>query len=248
MLFTLVLLAVAAAGPAVAHSTLDKKSVPANTDVEVSVQAPVEEVNAYNQRLILEVPDGFVVLSCGEVQDFACTQSRAENPKRTVLTWERTEPGQPIPFMTDRFPFRMHTIDKAGKYAFEVNQFYSNGTAAHWDGPPDSDRPAPVLTVTAAGTAPVTNTTAKPHEGSPAVGPGNTAASSRTTTTAPATSVTTAVEVQAPTTTAAGESPQATLALEKSDGNGGPSWPLVGFLAAGLAAAAVVVWRRRRRI
>ena len=232
-----------------AHSTLDKKSVPADTDVDITVNAPVEEVNAYNQKIILEVPDGFRVLSCGAVEGFACAQSSATGPTRTLLTWERTRPGQRIPFVTDHFPFRMRTVVTPGKYRFDINQFYSNGTVAHWEDPENGDRPAPVLTVTAVGTPAVTNTTAAAHDGSPA-SPSTTAASrpieARATTTA-------AIETVEPETTTSAALPTTTTAALTlavgADDDSAAGIPLVG-VTVGLVAVSGLgagILRRRRR-
>jgi hypothetical protein len=41
----------------------------------------------------------------------------------------------------------VHTPKQRGEYPFQVNQYYADGSAVHWDGPPDSDTPAPVLQV-----------------------------------------------------------------------------------------------------
>jgi hypothetical protein len=125
MLLAVVLLALG--GPASAYSTLDTKSVTANTDVTVTIEAPVEALRADNEKLIVEVPDGFHVLRCGGVDDFSCTQSTVEGPHRTWLTWQRTTRGKAPSVRADHFPFRMHTIEQPGKYVFVLHQFYSDG-------------------------------------------------------------------------------------------------------------------------
>lgn len=162
-----VLLLLAAVTPAGAHSTLDKQSVPADTDVELVVQAPVEEAGAYNERIVVEVPDGFTVRPCVKPPEgFRCFLRPAANPPRTLITWERTEePDVTVPFATDELPFRTRSHSKPGLYAFKISQFYSNGAEAHWDGPPGSENPAPVLEVTPDPGA-TTTTTSPPSTGS----------------------------------------------------------------------------------
>jgi hypothetical protein len=145
--FALLVLAVPAA---IAAGTLDKSTVVASTDVAVTLKVSVEQLGAYDDHVVLEVPNGFRVLACAKTTDFACTQSTADKPSRTLLTWKRTTPGAPVPLAEDQFPFRMHTIDKAGSYVFAVHQFYSDSTRADW---------APKLTVTAAAAKPATTTT-----------------------------------------------------------------------------------------
>lgn len=113
---------------------MDEKPVAASSDVTVTVAASVDELNAYNQKLTVEAPAGFRMLSCGHVDGFTCTTGRS------LVTWQRSAPGQPVPLATDNFPFRMHTIDKPGKYTFVLTQVYSDGK---------SERATPVLQVTA---------------------------------------------------------------------------------------------------
>jgi hypothetical protein len=147
-MLALVLLAVAT--PTWADAALEQKAVPANADVTVAIAASVDKLGVYNDKLTVEVPDGFRVLSCGQVDGFKCAQAPATGPPRTLVTWQRTAPGQPVPLATDHFPFRMHTIAKAGKYAFALTQTYSNGEAAH---------SAPMLQVNPAAAAPARTTT-----------------------------------------------------------------------------------------
>jgi hypothetical protein len=132
------------ARPAWAQPSMDHNSAPASSDVTVTVAASVDELNAYNEKLTVEAPTGFRMLTCGRVDGFTCTTSRSG------VTWQRSAPGQPVPLATDNFPFRMHTIDKPGKYTFVLTQLYSDGK---------SERATPVLQVTAAPPSPSTTAT-----------------------------------------------------------------------------------------
>lgn len=240
------LLLVSLAPGAFAHSSLDKRSVPADTDVALVVSAPVEEINAYNEKVVLEVPDGFRVLSCAAPDGFKCATSAAADPPRTLVTWERTEPGQRIPFTSDQLPFRVRTIATPGRYAFEVNQFYSNGAVARWDGPEGSDHPAPVLEVTAKGTPAVTNTTAPQHDGPPATRETTTTTAGAPTTT-DAGSATTALNA-ADTTTTTRRAAAALAAGEAVDeGDGGSSAGTVAPVVVAVAGAAAFGARALRR-
>lgn len=161
------LVAALGAGVAGAAGTLNKSSVPADTDVDFILNAPVEILVGYNEKVVLTVPDGFRVLSCGAINDYTCAQTAAANPSRTLVTWQKTSPGQEFVVPTQEFPFRMRTIGVAGKYKFEVEQFYSNGEVQRSNGPEGSPNPAPMLTVTGASTPAVTNTTTPPQDFSP---------------------------------------------------------------------------------
>lgn len=157
------MLTVLGAGAADARGTFDKTTAPTDTDVSITVTATVEELVGYNEKVTVEVPDGFRVLSCGTVTGFTCTVTAVSSPKHTLVTWENTAPsGQEFLVPTSEFPFRMRTIATAGKYRFDVNQFYSNGNEVHSDGPEGSPNAAPFLTITG-GTAPTTPTTSVPQ-------------------------------------------------------------------------------------
>lgn len=243
-----VVAAVASVTSASAHSTLDKKSVPADTDVALAVNAPVEELNAYNQKIVLEIPPGFRVLRCEKTRDFDCAVTPPDAGGRSLITWNRPSAGQPVPFVTDMFPFSVHTVATPGKYVFEINQFYSNGTAAHWDGAEDSDHPAAVLQVTGKGTPAVTNTTAAPHDGSPAT-PSPSALRTTSSTTSPAPTTTTTVTpdtLAADTTTSDPRRPSIAVDVTKGGGTSpaGPIALVAGIV--GATAVGVAVLRRRR--
>jgi hypothetical protein len=136
---------------ALAAGTFEKSNAPANADVDVALNASVENLGIYNARVVLDVPSGFRVLACPETTDFRCTQSVAGRPSHPVLTWTRTTPGAPVP-VADRLPFRMHTVDRAGQYVFSVHQYFSDDT---------SEASAPKLTVTAPPGRATTTTTVK---------------------------------------------------------------------------------------
>lgn len=160
-----ILLALGALGAGVAGAvgTLDKKSVPANTDVDLVLNAPMEQLVGYTEKIVIAVPDGFRALSCGAPAGYTCKQSAATNPTRTLITWENPQPtGAELITPTANFPFRIRTIATPGKYKFDVEQSYSNGQVARYNGGEGQPNAAPILEVTGAGTAPVTNTTAAP--------------------------------------------------------------------------------------
>lgn len=148
------------AGVAGATATLDKQSVPGNTNVDLVLEVSVEELVGYNQKIVMAVPEGFDVLACTAPAGYTCTKAAAANPTRTVVTWNNTSP-QPNEFgltPTVRFPFRLRTISTSGDYKFDVEQTYSNGASTQWKGAKGSANPAPILTVTGTA-APVSNTT-----------------------------------------------------------------------------------------
>ncbi|MDQ3947106.1 MAG: DUF1775 domain-containing protein [Actinomycetota bacterium] len=128
-------------GVARAHATFVNGSAPANADQTVTLDVPEEKgPDIHNQKVIVEVPGGFTVSACSTPAGWACGSQAAKG--RTVVTFSRG--GSPV---ETRFDLHVHTPAKPGDYPFQVNQFYDDGSAEHWDGPPDSGNPAPVLRV-----------------------------------------------------------------------------------------------------
>jgi uncharacterized protein YcnI len=140
---TIVLAAALAAVPGVAwaHASFVNGSAPANADQTLTLDVPEEKgPDVHNDKVIVEVPGGFNVTGCSTPAGWACGSQAAKGG--TVVTFTRG--AAPV---ETRFDLHVHTPAKPGDYAFQVNQFYDDGTAEHWDGPPDSDTPAPVLRV-----------------------------------------------------------------------------------------------------
>ena len=141
--------AVVAAGLAAVPTTawahaefVGRDAVPADSDETLTLDVPEERGPAmHNAKVIVEVPGGFSVVSCEPKPEWSCAPS--ESGGRAVITWTRTAGADP----DGHFTFRVHTASRPGSYPFEVNQFYVDGESARWDGPPDSDSPAPVLRV-----------------------------------------------------------------------------------------------------
>ncbi|MGH9036129.1 MAG: hypothetical protein ACRD0O_10220 [Acidimicrobiia bacterium] len=128
-------------GVAWAHASFVNGSAPANADQTLTLDVPEEKgPDAHNQKVIVEVPGGFTVAGCSTPAGWACGSQAAKG--RTVVTFSRG--AAPV---ETRFDLQVHTPAKAGEYPFQVNQFYDDGSAEHWDGPPDSETPAPVLRV-----------------------------------------------------------------------------------------------------
>ncbi|MGH8993599.1 MAG: DUF1775 domain-containing protein [Acidimicrobiia bacterium] len=138
-LFAVVLVAVP--GVAWGHATFANDRAPANADQALTLDVPEERgPDVHNQKVIVEVPGGFTVAGCSTPGGWACGSE--ESKGRTVVTFTRGS----APVETG-FNLQVHTPARAGDYAFEINQFYDDGSASRWDGPPDSDTPAPVLRV-----------------------------------------------------------------------------------------------------
>jgi len=137
---------VLAAVPAAAwaHAAfLSSGSVPANSDQKLTLNVPEEKgPNVHNTKVVFVVPSGFSVSGCDQKPQWSCTVSGASNG-RTLVTYTRSSGSD----ADARFTFGVHTPG-GGDYPFQTNQSYSDNSTVRWDGPPDSDTPAPVLKVT----------------------------------------------------------------------------------------------------
>jgi uncharacterized protein YcnI len=157
------LLVVVGAAAAWGHASLDKSSVPAGSEQTLTARVPVEKVS-HNVRIVIEVPAGFTVRGCPPKENWACAVSPRQGQPGTLVTWSRTAGVDA--FLDDSYPFSLRVTTTPGRYPFEINQFYADGSVENWDGPPGSAKPAPVLEVTGAAT-PVASNSALPTEHGP---------------------------------------------------------------------------------
>jgi uncharacterized protein YcnI len=134
---------VIAAFPAAAwaHAEFEgNPSVPANSDQKLTLNVPEEKgPNVHNTKVVVVVPSGFSVSGC-EKSGWRCEVAPASGG-RTTVTYSREAGGSDT-----RFSFGVRTPGP-GEYPFATNQTYSDNSTARWNGPPDSENPAPVLKV-----------------------------------------------------------------------------------------------------
>ncbi len=128
-----------------AHPTfVSSASVPPNSDQKLSIHVPEENgPGVHNTKIVFVLPSGFADARCDAKPQWDCTVSSAGNG-RTAVSYTRTA-GNTV---DDRFTFSVRTPGNRGDYPIPTNQTYSDGSTVRWSGPPNSDTPAPVLTVT----------------------------------------------------------------------------------------------------
>jgi uncharacterized protein YcnI len=138
---------VVAAVPAAAwaHAVfVSSSSVPANSDQKLTLNVPEEKgPDVHNTKVVFIVPAGFSVSGCDPKPQWTCAVSPASGG-RTLVTYTRSTGTDP----DGRYSFGVHTPRQGGDFPFNTNQTYSDNSTVRWDGPPDSDTPAPVLKVT----------------------------------------------------------------------------------------------------
>jgi uncharacterized protein YcnI len=139
--------AVVAAFPATAWAHpvfLGSSSVPANSDQKLTLDVPEEKgPNVHNTKVVFVVPAGFSVSGCDPKPRWKCAEAPASEG-RTTVTYTRSSGDDP----EARFSFGVRTPGQPGDYPFATNQTYSDDSTVRWNGPPDSETPAPVLKVT----------------------------------------------------------------------------------------------------
>ncbi|HVL94646.1 MAG TPA: YcnI family protein [Solirubrobacteraceae bacterium] len=159
-----------------AHVTIQPRELPAGGFTVINVRVPNERDDASTTKVDVQLPDGFVFASYQPVPGWKVrlTREKADRPieiegeryeeqvARVTISGGRIAPGQ---FMDFPLSVRMPDGDAGTKLTFRALQTYSSGEVVRWIGSPDSDEPAPQVTLTAAaghgatapaaGTAPV---------------------------------------------------------------------------------------------
>jgi uncharacterized protein len=151
---------------AFAHVTIQPDEVPAGGFVRLDVRVPNEQEKANTVKVDLQLPPGFVEASYEPVPGWT-VQVKTRKLAQPVQTDDgpvSEEVGEIVwtaqgdqsgiaPGQFVDFPLSVQIPGKAGDtLTFKALQTYSNGDVVRWIGPPDSDEPAPRVTVTAAAT------------------------------------------------------------------------------------------------
>jgi uncharacterized protein YcnI/protein-disulfide isomerase len=163
-------LATAAAGvlaipaTASAHVTVQPKTAAAGAYTVESVRVPNETDDAVTNKIVVQFPEGFAEVSYQSIPGWTAkvTKERLATPVRTddgevtegvkTITWTSGAKTSGIkPGQFQDFPLSVQIPGRAGDtLTFKALQYYSDGSVARWIGPPDADKPAPQVQVTAA--------------------------------------------------------------------------------------------------
>jgi uncharacterized protein len=156
------------AAPAIAsaHVTLQPDAVPAGGFTRLDVRVPNESDHAATDKVEVQMPDGFVFASYVPVAGWKTNvkTEKLDQPVKTddgsidsqvkTVTWTATDdaaairPGQ---FRDFGLSVGMPDADEPGDVlTFPAIQTYDDGTVVRWIGSPDSEEPAPTVTLTAA--------------------------------------------------------------------------------------------------
>lgn len=190
--------ALALAGPAAAHVTVNPSSAPAGGYVEVSFRVPTESDTASTTKVQVFFPTDHPIASVAlkPVPGWTGTAQTTKLAKPiqsddgqvtaavSSITWQggRLAPGQFQDFDVSMGPLPTDTRS----LTFKALQTYSDGSVVRWidvaaAGEPEPDHPAPVLRLTSGGAAGTANTTGVTASATPAAAPTSTGGGTDTT-------------------------------------------------------------------
>jgi uncharacterized protein YcnI len=156
------------AGPALAHVTVNPRSVTGGSYSQLTFRAPNEEATAAFTKLTIHLPADHPLgsVSTRPLPGWKVSLTTAKLPKpittddgtvteyTDTVTWTATDGGI-APEQYQNFDVSVGPLPDAGTMTFTADQFYSDGSVVHWDqiakaGAQEPEHPAPVLTLTAA--------------------------------------------------------------------------------------------------
>ena len=146
------------------HVTLQPDEAPAGGFTRLDVRVPNEEADAKTTKVSVQMPDGFAFASYEPVPGWTVDVKREKLPEPietddgkiteqvSQITWTADEQGAIPPGAFQDFGLSVGVPDEAPGTAltFKALQTYDNGEVVRWIGAPDSDKPAPQVTLTAA--------------------------------------------------------------------------------------------------
>ncbi len=158
-LLAAVTLALGLAPAAAAHVEVTPEKVPADSDAELAIRVPNER-DYPTVKLKVQLPLGLVEVTFQPKAGWKrkTTMQKLAKPVKiegetitervATVEWSGGKIG---PGEFDEFRISAHVPDTPGKeLVFPALQTYSNGEVVHWIGAPDSDEPAPRVTLEAA--------------------------------------------------------------------------------------------------
>jgi periplasmic copper chaperone A len=144
-----------------AHVTLQPDAAPAGQFTRLDVRVPTERPVA-TKRVVLELPPGFVFASYQPVAGWKVRMATRElvEPVKTDdgeidheisrVSWTATSDASAIPpggFQDFGLAVRIPDGKVGAKLTFKALQAYADGKVVRWIGAPDSENPAPQVTL-----------------------------------------------------------------------------------------------------
>jgi uncharacterized protein YcnI len=158
--------ALALPAAASAHVTLQPGSAPAGGFTKLDVRVPNERDNKGTVKVDVRFPDGFYFLSYQKVPGWKARvyKEKLDQPvnlggfsvdeQHTRVVWRAKKPKRDriAPGQFQDFPLSVRVPERAAgsQLVFRAFQTYQRGERVAWTGAPDSDTPAPRVTLLAA--------------------------------------------------------------------------------------------------
>jgi uncharacterized protein YcnI len=131
---------------AAAHVTVQPPTAPAGGFTRLDVRVPNESEDTATDRVEVELPDGF------EPPRYEPVAGWDTEVTDTTVTWTATDPSasiQPGQFLDFGISVGLPEEYPAGEVlTFPAIQHYEDGETVRWIGAPDSEHPAPQVTLT----------------------------------------------------------------------------------------------------
>jgi uncharacterized protein YcnI len=154
------------AAPAAAHVEISPASAPVKSFGTYTLTVPNERAGQDTIGLDVTLPAGFILGDAEQLPGWKTTVDANRDGAATAVHWT----GGRIPPKTfGRFALRGRTPDAGTALAFKAVQRYERESAA-WTGAPDSNTPAPILTVTTGAATVGKAVTAPPLTATPTAG------------------------------------------------------------------------------
>jgi len=134
----------ALAAPASAHVQVTPTEAAPGDPVKFEVLIP-GETEAHTTEVALQVPKGVLPFSFEDQPGWKRTLEQAGDGSVGVIRWR----GRLASDGFVAFSFLAATPEQEGELVWKAVQTYDDGEEAAWIGPPDSENPAPVTTVSA---------------------------------------------------------------------------------------------------
>lgn len=139
-------LLVAASGVAQAHVVVSPEEVPPGEYEKLTVTVPTEK-DIPTTEIRVEIPEGFTVSGVKPVPGWEY-EFEEEGGVVTAVAWSG---GEILPREFQEFEMQAQAPEEPGEFAFRATQTYEDGSVVEWSGPPDSEEPASLVRVVAAG-------------------------------------------------------------------------------------------------
>jgi uncharacterized protein YcnI len=129
---------------AMAHAKVSPPVIQKGTDYVFTVAVPTESETASTTMVELTPPEGFTIDAVTPTPGWEVNVQKSGSGESAVIT-KVTWSGGTIPSEQASNFAIVGEAESEEDYALDVRQTYSDGEVVDWNGPEDSDTPAPVV-------------------------------------------------------------------------------------------------------